>query len=304
LVARLFSVLLIFFAGRAPAFAEAAEIAITVDDLPSHSNLPPGVTWAEVAQRFIAALTASGIPSVYGFVNGYRLKILPGTEDVLKLWVEAGFLLGNHTYAHSDLNTTTAQLFEKDIADDEPVLESFMGSRDWHWFRYPFGHEGDTVEKRRAVKAYLKEHGYRIAQVTLDFHDYEWNEPYVRCAKLGNTEAIAWLKASYLATAMEYIAMGQQIASALYGRDVKHLLLLHFSPFDSLMLPELLDRLMRQNVRFVSLQEADADPAYQRDPETTFPEHGNILDRWLQVGHVRYPPHADIPVAKLGSMCQ
>ncbi len=44
-----------------------------------------------------------------------------------------------------------------------------MGSRDWHWFRYPFVHQGDTIEKRRAVRTYLREHGYKIAEVTLDF---------------------------------------------------------------------------------------------------------------------------------------
>jgi hypothetical protein len=43
----------------------------------------------------------------------------------------------------------------------------------------------------------------------------------------------------------------------LYGRDIKHVLLLHFGPFDSVMLPELLDQLTRQGVRFVSLPDAE-----------------------------------------------
>jgi len=32
-----------------------------------------------------------------------------------------------------------------------------MVGQDWHWFRYPFLWEGDTLEKRHAVRAYLKQ---------------------------------------------------------------------------------------------------------------------------------------------------
>jgi peptidoglycan-N-acetylglucosamine deacetylase len=35
---------------------------------------------------------------------------------------------------------------------NEPLLKSLMGKGDWHWFRYPFLHEGETVEKRRAER--------------------------------------------------------------------------------------------------------------------------------------------------------
>jgi hypothetical protein len=55
--------------------------------------------------------------------------------------------------------------------------------------------EGDTLEKRRAVRAYLKEHGYRVAQVSLDFEDYAWNDAYSRCSAKGDEAAISWLQA-------------------------------------------------------------------------------------------------------------
>ena len=290
IAARLFPVLLILSAGSSRAAAEATEMAITVDDLPSHGALPGNTTRAQIAQRFITALKASGVPSVYGFINAHRVKDDPATTEVLKLWIDAGFLLGNHTYAHSDLHTSDAQAFEKDIADDEPILESLMGSRDWHWFRYPFLHEGDTLEKRRAVRAYLDDHGYKIAQVTLDFQDYAWNDPYARCVKAGDTEAIAWLKASYVSAATEYISLGQKIAFMLYGRNIKHVLLLHVGAFDSVMLPELLDQLTHQEVRFVSLQQAEEDPAYQLEPEPLPPAGGTMLERRIQARRMPYPP--------------
>ena len=56
----------------APGAAPAREIAITFDDLPAHSDLPPGVTRVRVAQRIIDALKAAHLPPVYGFFNGVQ----------------------------------------------------------------------------------------------------------------------------------------------------------------------------------------------------------------------------------------
>ena len=56
------------------------------------------------------------------------------------------------------------------------ALAQYAGGRDWHWFRYPFLWEGDTLDKRHAVRAYLKDHGYRVAQVSLSRPLLAWPE--------------------------------------------------------------------------------------------------------------------------------
>lgn len=296
--------LLLFSSRAALAAPEGMEIAITVDDLPSHGTLPLQTTRVDIARRFINTLKAHGVPSVYGFINGYRLRHDPDNVEVLKLWVEAGFLLGNHTYSHSDLSTSDVEMFEKDIAANEPLLELLMGSRDWRWFRYPFAHEGETLEKRRTVRTYLDEHGYNVAQVTIDFQDYAWNEPYVRCVAKGDTKAIEWLKASYLGAATESISLGQKRARMLYGRDIKHVLLLHIGAFDSVMLPVLLGQLTDQGVHFVSLRDAAEDPAFRGDPGATRPHGGTLLEQWMHAKQMPNPPHAGTPLKQLSSVCR
>lgn len=296
--------LVLCFPGSSVAVPEHIEMAITVDDLPSPGALPSGTTRADVARSMIHTLQAAGVPRVYGFMNARRLADDPETADVLKLWVQAGFPLGNHTYAHMDLNKSDAAAFQKDIAANEPSLELFMGSRDWHWFRYPFLHEGDTLEKRRSVRTYLHEHGYKVAQVTLDFQDYAWSDPYARCVAIGDTNAIAWLKASYLGTAAEYVSLGQKLAYMLYGRDIKHVLLLHMGAFDSVMLSAFLDQLARQGAQFVSLEVAEEDPAFQRDSDGPLVHGGTMLDRLIQEHHMPYPPHTEKPLEKLNSICR
>src|SRR5882724_8971335 len=254
--------------------ALSQEVAITVDDLPSHGALPPGMTRSDIARSILKSLTDAHAPEVYGFVNAKKLELHPEDIEVLKLWRSAGFPLGNHTYAHLSLNTSTADEFDKNVAADEPELKLLMGRQNWRWFRYPYLWEGDTLEKRHAVRQYLKEHKYHVAQVTLDFEDYLWNGPYARCAAMNDAASIEWLKSSYMATATEYIALGQSAAKLIYGRDIKHVLLLHIGGFETVMLPQLLDSLKRQGFKFITLPEAEKDPAYRSDPDLALKDGG------------------------------
>ena len=280
------------------------QIALTIDDLPSHGALPPGMTRVDVAKSFLKTLRDAQAPKVYGFVNAKKLEQHPEDIEVLKLWRSAGFPLGNHTYAHLSLNATAADEFDQNVADDEPELKSLMGRHDWHWFRYPYLWEGDTIEKRHAVRQYLQDHKYHIAQVTLDFEDYLWNAPYARCAEKSDAASIEWLKTSYMATAAEYIALGQSAAKLIYGRDIKHVLLLHIGGFETVMLPQLLNSLKRQGFTFITLAEAEKDPAYKSDPDLAMKDGGTLLDQMLEARHLNLPEHAEKPYDQLNALCR
>lgn len=295
---------LIFVSAWCAAAQGRAEVAVTVDDLPSHGDLPSTMNRSDVAKSMIATFKAKGVPGVYGFVNAKWVDGDPDKADVLKIWVDAGFPLGNHTFSHIDINTATPEAFESEIAANEPTLQGLMGSRDWHWFRYPFLHEGDTLENRHAVRAYLQEHGYKVAQVTLDFGDYAWNVPYARCMEKHDTQAIEWLKSSYLTTASDSVVLDRKLSSMLFGRDIKYVLLMHIGGFDSVMLPELLDLMKKQGFEFVSLPEAQKDPAYQSDPDAPLKFGGTLLEQLIESKHMKYPPVPERPMQKLDAICR
>jgi peptidoglycan/xylan/chitin deacetylase (PgdA/CDA1 family) len=147
------------------------KIAITFDDLPLNGALPPGVTRAEIARDAIAILKKNHVPPTYGFINAKKLEGDADVAEALKIWAAAE-PIGNHTYSHPDLNANPPEAFEREVEQNEPVLELLAApGADWHWLRYPYLHEGDTLEKRHAVRAYLATHNYKIAQVTMDWED-------------------------------------------------------------------------------------------------------------------------------------
>ena len=296
----------IFVAASLPfqARAQAQEVAITFDDLPAHGQLPAGVTREEVTRKILAAFKEAKVPEVYGFINAGKLQAHPEDIKVLQLWREAGEPLANHTYDHMSLNSNPLAAFEENVAKDEATLQQLMGKNDWHWFRYPYLDEGDTLEKRRAARAYLKDRGYRIAQVSLDFEDYAWNGPYARCSEKKDEKAIAWLKESYLNTATEYMKLGQQLSQQLFARNVKHILLMHVGAFDAEMLPQLLAQMKQQGFKFITLKEAESDPVYEIDPDIVRKEGSPILEQIMDARHLPLPAHAEKPMKELHEVCR
>jgi peptidoglycan/xylan/chitin deacetylase (PgdA/CDA1 family) len=281
----------------------AQNVAITFDDLPLNGELPPGVTRAETAKNVLAILKERHVPLVYGFINAKRLEGNADGAEALKLWAAAE-PVGNHTYSHMDLEQNTAEAFEREIEENEPVLELLEANDHWHWFRYPYLHEGDTVEKRRAIRAYLKGRGYRIAQVTLDWEDYLWNFAYARCAAKNDTKSIEWLRSSYLNTASEFLDLGREQAKLIYGHDIDYVLLMHLGAFSSTILPEALDLLKKKGFNLVTLEEAESDAAYDGDPDVGLHDAGTLLDQWMQVKQIQYPEHAEKPYKEIESVCR
>jgi peptidoglycan/xylan/chitin deacetylase (PgdA/CDA1 family) len=282
----------------------AQEVALTFDDLPAHGPVPEGLTRVGIIKSILNDLKAAQAPQVYGFINAGKLEQVPADMEVLKLWRAAGFPLGNHTYTHPSLNKISAKEFEQNIEKNEPGLKSLMDGEDWHWLRYPFLDEGDTVEKRREVRAYLKDHGYRIAQVTLDFQDWAWNSPYARCVAKKNDKAIEQLKTMYVNTASEFLDLGPKLANLVYGRDIKHVLLLHVGGFETVMLPRLMELLKQRGYKLITLLEAESDAAYKSDPDIVFTEGGTLLEQMIVAKHLQMPQHAPVPITELEAMCQ
>ncbi len=178
------------------------KVALTFDDLPLNGLLPPGALKSDFARDTIKVLKKHRIPPSYGFIVARQLERNPDGARALQIWVDGGHPLANHTYTHLDLTKNSVEDFQREILRNEPVLELLMppirktvgGTHDWRWFRYPYLHEGDTLEKRRAVRAFLASNGYRIAQTTLDFEDYLWNSAYARCWMRKDETSIQWLQ--------------------------------------------------------------------------------------------------------------
>ncbi|MEG3165448.1 GDSL-type esterase/lipase family protein [Sphingomonas sp. PB2P19] len=237
-------------------------IALTFDDIPAHGPLAPGQSRTDVIRGIASALAAAKAPA-FGFLNaGFGLDTPDDSARAIAAWRAAGLPLGNHTYAHGNLDATGAAGFAAEVTRNEAPLAAAAKGTDWHWFRYPFLSEGSTPAVREAVRATLKARGYRVAAVTMSFNDFNWNPVYAACAAKRDTAAITRLETSFLSAARTAAEATRARAKTQLGRDIPYVLLMHVGSFDAHMMPRLLDLYRSMGFRFVTLADAESDPYY------------------------------------------
>ena len=283
------------------------KVALTFDDLPLNGTLPAGVTRVGITRDTLAVLKKHRVPPSYGFINAAKLERDPDGAAALRLWAASGNPLGSHTYTHLDLSTSSTEDFEREILRNEPALELLMpegGKHDWRWFRYPFLHEGDTLEKRRAVRAFLAANGYRIAQTTLDHEDYLWNSAHARCVDRHDAATIRWLRESYLSEAARWFRAERDLSRQAFGRDINHVMLLHLGSFSATILPDLLEWLKREGYELVTLEEAQGDPVYSQDPDLADGHGGTHTELFVEKMKIAWPKMEDKPRKRLAEICR
>ena len=251
-----------------PAGSGEIRVAVTVDDLPRHGPEAPGQDRLALTRALLEVLGQHHVPRVYGFVNAGRAQ--PGDRAGLEAWVAAGHALGNHTAHHPDIRKVGLEGYLADVDAGEPLLAELLGpgqERVWKVFRYPYLWQGTDVPSRLALRQALVERHYRIAEVTIDFDDWAYNPPYVRCLERGDGASIAALESMLLDAAVSQLRWADDTLRRLTGRPVPQVLLLHAGAFDAHILDRLLSAYEDANVRWIPLDEALADPVYQREPD-------------------------------------
>lgn len=244
------------------------KVAITFDDLPAAGSENPLQSRIEVAKIIIKTLQSHKITKVYGFVNGILAKEMDERRQILKLWKQSGFLLGNHTFSHLDFGKVSADEFIQDIEKNEPILIDHVSElAELKWLRYPYLQEGETKEKRYAVRSYLAKRNYRIAPVSIDLDDWSWNEPYLRCLAKDQKSTLTELERSFEKHSLARLEFADKIVKKIYGskKSYSHILLLHFNSATAHYLDRLLTAYEKHDVQWVTFQDAMMDPVNNED---------------------------------------
>ena len=236
--------------------SEGREIAITIDDLPlvaSKMNTPGNQQRStERFMRIIQALKDNNVPAT-GFVIAGSIE--KGQWAFLEQFHDAGFFIGNHTYSHKNLNRTNVDKYIEDVDKADKILTPIM--TDPKYFRYPYLAEGNSVSRPK-VLAYLKEHHYTIAPVTIDSKDYRFNEQLYHVPYRTREAYIQKFKTSYLQYIWSQTVAAEKRAN---GAPVKQILLIHANLLNSYVLGDIIQMYKDHGYTFISLTDALKNPA-------------------------------------------
>jgi peptidoglycan/xylan/chitin deacetylase (PgdA/CDA1 family) len=278
------------------AAAQTRTVAITIDDLPfvsGHEGAQKQGSEAAFAtasnHKLLVAMQRHHIP-VTGLVNEHGVETLGPKAGlaILHEWIDRGFDLGNHTYAHPDFNDLTVAEFEDQIVRGEKTFMPLMqaAGRNSKFFRFPFNHTGDTQEKHDAVAVFLKARGYKTAPCTIEDEDWLFTATYYRVHVRHDEATAAKVREAYLAFAAAEIDYYAKLNKQVLGYDPPQIMLIHDNPLNADVIEELLALFEKRGYTFVSLAQAEADAVYQA-PETTITKYGPMWAyRWARERNV------------------
>ncbi len=265
------------------AAAEPRPLLVTVDDLPiagKAAETPAGRR--ALTEAHLAALRAQGIRAV-GFVTWANVH---GPEDVelLKLWLDAGHELGNHSDRHLSLTSTDLAAYQADVEGARVRLAELLGARGQklRFFRFPFLREGDTPEKLQALRDWLRQTGQRNLPVTIDNQDWSFDAPWRAARDAGDPARQAEVAADYQASLRLATRHHEGQGDELLGRQAPQVLLLHANAVGAAEWPRLFEWLKAQGHRFAPADEVLADPVFAELPAVLAPYGYGLWDRLRQ----------------------
>ncbi len=255
-------------------------ILITVDDLPIAAALHTDPAERErITRGMLAALAKHRVKAV-GLVEG-KHHPAPADERLLDQWLKAGHELGNHSFSHLNYSETEIKPYLADVEKERAWLDSFLKERGrkLRFFRFPFLNEGNTPEKLRAMRDYLKASGQINLPVTLDNQDWSFEKDYVQARRGGRKEDLLRVAEDYRSALRLHIVHFESAGERLFGRPTAEILLLHAGEIGAAEWDALFTWLERTNHRFATADEVLADPAYATPHEYVAEDGVSLWER-------------------------
>lgn len=262
-------------------------VAVTFDDLPVASALPLSDADRETTTaRLLTALNRRRVPAI-GFVNEGKLtesdgSVVPRRVELLQRWLADGHQLGNHTWSHIDLHKASLAEYEANILRGEVTTKALLARRGMvpRYFRHPYLHTAKTPAIRDSLDRFLAQHGYRVAPVTIDNSDWVFAAAYDRALASGNDTQAAQVREEYLGYMLDVVRFYEDQARTILGREPAQVLLVHANRLNADSFERLAEMLAERGYRFITLDEALEDRAYQ-SKDAYFGDGGiTWLHRW------------------------
>jgi peptidoglycan/xylan/chitin deacetylase (PgdA/CDA1 family) len=265
-----------------PATAQR-QIAITFDDLIFVPN--DNVEQVKMlTTKLLKTLKQNKVPTI-GFVNEGKINRpneIEARTAILKMWVDAGFELGNHTYSHIDMFSATPEKFEEDLVTGEQITKKLLAAKGQKeiYFRHPYLNTGATLEKKIAFDKIIAAHNYIVAPVTVDNSDYMFAAVYANAMKKNDRALMQRVAEAYVPYMNAVLEFYEKQSQTLLGYEIKQILLVHANPLNADHFGAVIAMMKKRGYKFISLTEALTDKAYQSHDEYTGRSGTSWLQRW------------------------
>jgi peptidoglycan/xylan/chitin deacetylase (PgdA/CDA1 family) len=259
------------------------EISVTFDDLPAAYGNDNLERLTYVTKRLLLSIKSNNVSAI-GFVNENKLHKrgeMNARTALLRMWLDAGLELGNHTFSHINIDNVPLGAYEKDIIRGETVIRKLLAEKGMRlkYFRHPQLHTGPTLAYKKGLEQFLAARGYTIAPVTIDNNDFMFGALYGDAKVRGDTETMKRVADAYVAYMETVFDFFERLSLDSLGHEVKQTLLLHANDLNADHFDDLVLMMKRRGYTFISLGDALKDKAYEL-PDAQVMKGLSWIHRW------------------------
>ena len=286
-MAEMTKLLTIIVLGCSAAWAQQLDrtIAVTIDDLPVVVTQSDAKKRKEITRKLLGHVKKAKVPAI-GFVNENKLYREGNRNEeqvaLLRMWLDAGLELGNHTYSHRSADVITVGEYTQDIIRGEEITKELLKAKGMklRYFRHPYLQTGSDMAVKTAIYTFLADHGYTVAPVSIDNADYIFARAYDNARDKADADLMKRVGAAYVPYMEAKLDYWERQSMKTLGRPMSHTLLLHANSINAEFFDDLAVMIKKRGYKFVSLEESLKDEAYRLPDNFTRRAGISWLHRW------------------------
>lgn len=260
-------------------------VAVTIDDLPVVSTRRDLKNRQEITKKLLGHIRKAKVPAI-GFVNENKLyrddKRIEAEVDLLRMWVDSGLELGNHTYSHRSADAISVEDYTADILRGEIITKELLKTknREIRYFRHPYLQTGSDMQVKAAIYKFLTEHNYTVAPISFDNADYIFSRAYDNAFDKKDKKLMKQVGDAYVPYMEKKLDYWERQSVRLLGREISQTLLIHANFINSDYFDDLTEMFRKRGYKFVTLEDALKDEAYRLPDNFTRRAGISWLHRW------------------------
>jgi beta-lactamase regulating signal transducer with metallopeptidase domain len=238
------------------------------------------------ARLLIEKLKNRRIPAT-GFVLGGSVevsegKLAPVRANIVRLWRDAGFEVGIGGYKHIWFADTPIADYIANVEKNERAVAPLLAEKNLslRYFSYPFLNTGKTDADHVEFEKWLSSRGLQSVKYTIDNSEWMYSYAYDMARNDNDVNTMNEIRESFVNYMGQMFDHYETYTQRLFGRDIAQTMVLTPSRLIADTSDELFGMIEKRGYSYVSMAEAQADPAYQTEERFAGKSGISWFERW------------------------
>jgi beta-lactamase regulating signal transducer with metallopeptidase domain len=237
------------------------------------------------ARLMIAKLVQHKVPAI-GFVNGSMIsdgeKLYPVRANIVRMWRDAGLEVGIGNYRHVWFYETPYDDYVAGVEKTEGITRKLLAEKNLtlHYFSYPYLNTGKSTDDKTRFESWLKDRNLRSVKYTIDNSEWMYSYAYDMARMDNDIGTMTEVRIAFIKYMDQMFGHYEAYSQEMFGRNISQTMVLTPSRLVADSADELFGMIEKRGYKFVSMDEALSDAAYDTPENFTGKSGISWFERW------------------------